>query len=69
MFEHTFTKNVISQETIMDPFRMLLDASLFQIMDQVVFFLFSSFPISVAMRSSLIDLRVLELTEGPMYVQ
>ena len=45
-------KNMISQETIMDPFESSLDASLFQIMGQMIFFLFWSFPISVAMRSS-----------------
>ena len=55
MFKHTFAKIRISKETIMDPFdEMSLDASLFQIMDQMIFFLFWSFPISVAMRSSLL---------------
>ena len=48
-------QNVISQETIVDPLRMLRDASLFQILEQMIFFLFWSFPISVAMRSSLLD--------------
>ena len=32
MFEHGCAKFRISQETIVDPFEMLLDASLFQIM-------------------------------------
>ena len=40
MFEHGFAKNWISQETNVDPFEILLDASLFQIMDQMIFFLF-----------------------------
>ena len=34
----------ISQETIVDPFENLLDASLFQIMGLMIFFLFWSFP-------------------------
>ena len=55
MFEHGFTKIRISQEAIVDPFKMLLDASLFQIMGLMIFFLFWSFPISVAMRSSLLN--------------
>ena len=39
----------------MDPCESSLDASLFQIMDQMMFFLFWSFPISVAMKSSHLD--------------
>ena len=39
----------------MDSFEVPLFASLFQIMDQMIFFLFWSFPISVAMKSSLLD--------------
>ena len=41
MFEHGCTKFRISQETIMDPFEMHLDASLFQIMglDDILSFL------------------------------
>ena len=55
VFEHGFTKIRISQETIVDPSELPLDASLFQIMGQMIFFLFWSFPISVAMVSSLLD--------------
>ena len=55
MFEHGCTKFRISQETIVDPFEMLLDASLSQIMGKMIFFLFWSFPISVAMKSSLLN--------------
>ena len=55
MFEHGCTEFRISQKTIVDPFEMILDASLFQIMGLMIFFLFWSFPISVAMRSSLLD--------------
>ena len=33
MFEHGFSKIRISQETIVDPFEMLLDAFLFHIVD------------------------------------
>ena len=39
----------------MNPFKSSFDASLSQIMGNVVFFLFCSFPISVAMRSSLLN--------------
>ena len=37
MFEHTFTENVISQETIMEPCESSFDASPFQIMGQMIF--------------------------------
>ena len=50
----------------MDPCEFSFDASLFQIMGQMIFFLFWSFPISVAMKSSLLDYVFLELKEGPM---
>ena len=50
MFEHGFTKIRISQETIVDPCEFPLDASLFLILGQMIFFLFWSFPTSVAMR-------------------
>ena len=53
MFERGCTKVRIPQETNVDPFEMLLDASLFQIMVQMTPSLFLSFPICVAMRSSL----------------
>ena len=55
MFELGCTKFRIFQEASVDPFEMLLDASLFQNMRLMIFFLFWSFPISVAMRSSLLD--------------
>ena len=40
---------------MVDPCELPLDASLFQIMGRMIFFLFWSFPVSVAMRSSLLD--------------
>ena len=46
---------MISQETMMDPCEVPFYASLFQVMDQMILFLFWSFPISVAMKSSLLD--------------
>ena len=55
VFEHPFTENMISQELIMDSFVVPLYASLFQVMDQVIFVVFWKFPISVAVRSSLLD--------------
>ena len=55
VFEHPFAENMISQETIMDPSELPFYASLFQVMGQIIFFLFWSFPISVAMKSSLLD--------------
>ena len=55
MFELRCTEVRISQETIVNPFKTSLDASLFHIMGQMIFFLFLSFPISLAMRSSLLN--------------
>ena len=55
MFDHPLRENMISQETIMDPCEFSFDASLFQIMGQIILFIFWSFPISVAMKSSLLD--------------
>ena len=52
---HFDTDFFISQETIVDPFEMLLDASLFQIMGLMIFFLFWSFHRYVAMRPSLLN--------------
>ena len=46
---------MISQESIMDSFELSFNASLFQIMGLMIFFVFWKFPISVAMRSSLLD--------------
>ena len=57
MFELGCTKFRIIQKAIVDPFEILLDASLFQIMEKMIFFLFWSFPISVAMRLSNLELR------------
>ena len=53
MFELRCTKIRIVQKANVDPFETPLDASLFQIMDNMIFSLLWSFPISVAMRSSL----------------
>ena len=55
MFELGCTKFRIIQKAIVDPFEMLLDASLFHIIGLMIFFLFWSFPIFVAMRSSLLN--------------
>ena len=55
MFELGCTKFGIDQKAIVDPLITLLDASLFQIMGLMIFFLLWSFPISVAMRSSLLN--------------
>ena len=54
MFELGCTKFRIFQEAIVDPLITPLDASLFQIMVLMIFFVLWSFPISVAMRSSLL---------------
>ena len=45
----------MSQESIMDSFELSFNAPLFQIMGLKIFFVFWKFPISVAMRSSLLD--------------
>ena len=55
MFELRFTKCRIFQETIVNPFKMPFDASLFQIMSLMIVSLFWSFPISMAMRTSLLN--------------
>ena len=55
MFEHGFTKITISHETIVNSCELPLDASLFQIMGKMIFFLFWNFPISVAMKSFLLN--------------
>ena len=55
MFELRLTKFSIFQEAIVNPFKMPLDASLSQIMGNLIVFLFFRFPISVAMRSSLLN--------------
>ena len=55
MFELGYTKFRIFQKAVVDPFEMLLDASRFQNQGLMIFFLFWSFPISVAMRSSLLN--------------
>ena len=44
MFELGCTKFRIFQEAIVDPFEILLDASLFQIMGLMMFFLCGVFP-------------------------
>ena len=55
MFELRCTKCRIVQKAIVDPLKTLLDASLSQIMGDKMFSLFCSFPISVAMKSSLLN--------------
>ena len=55
VFDHSFAENMISQESITDSFVVPLFASLFQIMGQMIFFVFWKFPISVAARSSLLN--------------
>ena len=52
-FELRFTKNGTFQESIVNPFETLLEAS--QIMGNMMFFLFFSLPKSMAMRSSLLN--------------
>ena len=55
MFELRFTKDGIFQETIVNPFKIPLDASLSQIMGNMMVSFFFSLPISMAMTSSLLD--------------
>ena len=55
MFELRFTKFEIFQEAIVNPLKTPLDASLSQIMGNMIVSLFFSFPISMAMRSSLLN--------------
>ena len=43
------------QKAIVDPFTTPLDASLSQIMGKMIISLFCSFPISMAMKSSLLN--------------
>ena len=55
MFELRFTKFRIFQETIVNPFIIPVDASLSQIMGNMMVFLFFSLPKSMAMRSLLLN--------------
>ena len=55
MFELRFTKFRIFQESIVNPFKVPLDASLSQIMGNMIVSLFFCLPISMAMRSSLLN--------------
>ena len=55
MFELGCTKFRIFQETIVNPFKIPLDASLSQIMGNMIVSLLTSLPISMAMRSSLLN--------------
>ena len=55
MFELRFTKFRIFQEAIVNPFKTPLDASLSQITSNMTVSLFISLPISMAMRSSLLN--------------
>ena len=55
VLDHSFTENLISQESIMDFFELFFNASLFQIMGLIILFVFLKFPISVAMKCSLLD--------------
>ena len=69
MFEVRFTKFRIFQEAIVNPFKTPLNASLSQIMGNMIVSLFFSFPISMAMRSSLLNDIFFELRERPMYIE
>ena len=53
----------------MNSFKMSLDASLSQILCNMLVSLLFSFPISVAMRSSLLNDIIFELREGLMYIE
>ena len=55
MFELRFTKYGTFQEMIVNPFKIPLDESLSQIMGNMIVSLFFSLPISMAMRSSLLN--------------
>ena len=55
MFELGFTKFRIFQKAILNPLKTSLGASLSQIMGNMTVSLFFSFPISMAMRSSLLN--------------
>ena len=55
MFELRFTKFRIFQEAIVNPFTIPLDAPLSQIMGNLMISLIFSLPISIAMRSSLLN--------------
>ena len=52
VFNHSPTEEMISQESVMDFFAILLYASLFQVIGQVINFVSWKFPISVAVKSS-----------------
>ena len=69
MLELRFTKFRIFQEPIVNPFKTPLNASLFQIMGNMIVSLFFSLPISVAVRSSFLNDIIFELREGPMYIE
>ena len=55
MFELRLTKFRIFQETIVNPFKMSLDASLSQIIGNMIVSFFFRLPISMAMWSSLLN--------------
>ena len=55
MFELRFTKCVIFLEASVNPFKTSLDASLSQIMGNVVFFLFFGLSESMAIKSLLLN--------------
>ena len=55
VFNHSHTEDMISQGSVIDSFAVLLYASFFQVIGQVIFFVSWKFPISVAVRSSLLD--------------
>ena len=55
MFELRLTKFRIKQEAIVNPLKMPLDASLSQIMGNMIVSLFFSLPISMVVRSSLLN--------------
>ena len=51
VFNHSATENMISQESVMDSFVILLYASLFQVIGQIIFSVSWELTISVAVRS------------------
>ena len=55
VFSDSPTDDIISQESVMDSFVVLLHASLFQVIGQIIFSVSWKFPTSLAVRSSLLD--------------
>ena len=55
IFNHSITEFWISYESIMDSLEILFLASFLQLISRMVFFVSCLFPISMSMRSSLLD--------------